>query len=98
MNVQIAGEYFFVLYFYLRNFFVFSIDLPVYWSLCGLQTRDWVTVSASLPFGRFCPYLGWGVTSSHLSVSLPLCSIIPKINICNNVGSHAKNQPLLSTN
>ena len=26
MNVQIVGEYFFVLYFYLLNFFVFSID------------------------------------------------------------------------
>ena len=32
-------------------------------------------VSASLSSGRFCPYLGWGVTSSHLSVLLPLCTI-----------------------
>ena len=73
---QIVGEYFFVLYFYLLNFLFSPLTLPVFWSLCGLQTCGWVTVSARLPCSRFCPYLGWGVTSSHLSVSLPLCSII----------------------
>ena len=69
MNVQIVVEYlFFVLYFiHLLNFFVFFLlTLPVCWSLFEFWAHGWVTVSASLPCGRFCPYLGWGVTSRHL--------------------------------
>ena len=77
MNVQIVGEYFFGFCISICLTFSFSLlTLGVCWGLCGLWTHGWVTVSASLPCGRFCPCLGWGVTSSHLSVSLPLCSII----------------------
>ena len=47
-------------------FLFFVLTLSVCWSLCDFWAHGWVTVSASLPCGRFCPYLGWGVTSSHL--------------------------------
>ena len=63
-----------------------TLTLPVCWSLCCLWAHGWVTVSASLPWGRFCPYLGWRVTSSHLSVPLPLCSIIVTWLLKDNLG------------
>ena len=74
MNCERADLYF----IYLLNFLFSLLTLCVCWSLCGLQARGWVTVSASLPCGRFCPYLGWpgGVTFNHLSVPVPLCSVI----------------------
>ena len=49
--------------------------------VAGLQS-----CSASLPYGRFCPYLSWRVISSHLSVSLPLCSIIVTWFLADNLG------------
>ena len=78
LNVQIfVGSVFLFCILFICLIFLFSLlTLPVCWSLCGLQAHGLVTVSASLPFGRFCPYLRWGFTPSHLSVSLPLCSII----------------------
>ena len=77
-RADIWGVYFcFVFYLSACLIFLLSLlTLPVCWSLWDFWAHGWVTVSASLPCGRFCPYLGWGVTSSHLSVSLPLCSII----------------------
>ena len=67
MKVQIVGEYYFILYLFICLIFLFSLlTLPVCWSLWGLQAHGWVTVNASLPCGRFCPYLGCGVTPSHL--------------------------------
>ena len=72
-------EYFFVLFcilFICLIFFVFSFDC-LFAGVCVVyKAPGWVTVSASLPCGRFFHYLGCGVTPSHLSVPLPLCSII----------------------
>ena len=69
--------------------FLFSLlTLRVCWSLCGLQARGRVMVRVSLPCGRFCPYLGWpwAVTSSHLSVPVPLCSVIVTWLLKDNLG------------
>ena len=91
VNMQIVGEYYFILYFiYLLNFFVFSFDLNlrvfVAHGLVGSWAYGWVTVSANFPCGRFCPYLGCGVTPSHLSVLLPVCSTIVTWFFKDNLG------------
>ena len=69
---------FFVLYF----IYLLNLALPVCCSLCGLLAHGWATVSASLPCGKFCPYLGWDVTPSHLLVALALCVLKDNLGFC----------------
>ena len=68
--MHIVVDYFYLLYFFYQlNFYCFCSFVSL-GGLYGLWAHSWVTVSASLPSGRFCLYLCLGLISTHLSVAL----------------------------